>query len=336
LNGVDDPLVVESPYPFEVDSPPINTTALKWVSLDPMFGVVGTTVTAVVGLITPLPRADIQAAHMAFAVNAQSGADAIQVTFEASGDPVSLLTVKGTVPSGINGPVFVIVAVDTAGQTAPSVAAGPVPFQIQSGPLVASGPILAEWQSMQPTSGPVGTPVTVTVGLKPGIPRADLLQAAVTMPNAQGNATQGDGITFEAFGDPATTVAYHFKMPADAATGPMVAGMKVQGLDVPLLSFGPINFTVEGSSRTTLLPGDLNADGKITVLDATMALRIAVGLSDPTQDQIRVGDFQGDGKIGVTDATLILRAVVGLVMLPTPPGLSDGGMGPVCGVTIKC
>jgi hypothetical protein len=58
--------------------------------------------------------------------------------------------------------------------------------------------------------------------------------------------------------------------------------------------------------------GDLNGDGKVTVPDATLALRFAVGFDKPSPSQLQAGDINGNGKIDIPDATLILRAAVGL------------------------
>jgi len=75
------------------------------------------------------------------------------------------------------------------------------------------------------------------------------------------------------------------------------------------------------------MPGDANGDGKLGVNDALLTLRIAVGLTQPTEIQLLVCDVaplegmggrpMGDGKITVPDALLILRAAVGLIQLPT-------------------
>jgi hypothetical protein len=58
--------------------------------------------------------------------------------------------------------------------------------------------------------------------------------------------------------------------------------------------------------------GDLNGDGAVNVQDATLSLRIAVGLLTPTDAQKAADDANHDGKWNVQDATLILRAAVGL------------------------
>jgi hypothetical protein len=58
--------------------------------------------------------------------------------------------------------------------------------------------------------------------------------------------------------------------------------------------------------------GDLNGDGKIAVADATLSLRIAVGLLTPTDAQKAAGDVNKDGKLTVSDTTLILQVAVGI------------------------
>ncbi len=59
--------------------------------------------------------------------------------------------------------------------------------------------------------------------------------------------------------------------------------------------------------------GDLNVDGGISVEDARIALRYAVGLeSEPSRILKKVGDVDGDGKISVKDARLILRYAIRL------------------------
>jgi sugar lactone lactonase YvrE len=61
--------------------------------------------------------------------------------------------------------------------------------------------------------------------------------------------------------------------------------------------------------------GDINADSKVNVSDATLELRIAVGILQATDEQKRVGDLNKDGRLNVSDATLLLRSAVGLIKL---------------------
>ena len=57
---------------------------------------------------------------------------------------------------------------------------------------------------------------------------------------------------------------------------------------------------------------DMNNDGKVTVVDALMALRIAAGLVAADTLDTAAGDIDGDGEITVVDALRILRKAVGL------------------------
>lgn len=61
-----------------------------------------------------------------------------------------------------------------------------------------------------------------------------------------------------------------------------------------------------------LSAGDINADGKITVADATLALRAAVGLIILSPEQASRADVTDDGKVTTADATKLLRLSLGL------------------------
>ncbi len=76
----------------------------------------------------------------------------------------------------------------------------------------------------------------------------------------------------------------------------------------PLPSFG-----TPSPTPTVVIPmGDLNGDGKITAVDALLALRVAVKLDSLTANDLLVGDMNGDSQITAVDALLILRKAVGL------------------------
>lgn len=62
----------------------------------------------------------------------------------------------------------------------------------------------------------------------------------------------------------------------------------------------------------TVLPGDLDGNGSISIADAVLALRCAMGILTPTSEQIAAGDMDGDGSISIAEAVLILRAAMGL------------------------
>lgn len=72
-----------------------------------------------------------------------------------------------------------------------------------------------------------------------------------------------------------------------------------------------------------ILPGDVNGDRAVTVVDAVMVLRAAVGIAAITDQLLRAGDVApkhangsyGDGKITTADALRILRHAVGIETL---------------------
>ena len=53
--------------------------------------------------------------------------------------------------------------------------------------------------------------------------------------------------------------------------------------------------------------GDINNDGKITAMDARLALRISAKLDEASEIMMQIADFNGDGKVTAMDARLILR-----------------------------
>ena len=65
-------------------------------------------------------------------------------------------------------------------------------------------------------------------------------------------------------------------------------------------------------AKETYLMGDMNNDGKITVIDARIALRIAVDLEEATAVQEILGDINGVEGITTVDARAILRVAVKL------------------------
>lgn len=56
-----------------------------------------------------------------------------------------------------------------------------------------------------------------------------------------------------------------------------------------------------------LMPGDINNDGRITAMDARLALRIAAKIDKASDEQLVAADFNNDSKITAMDARLILR-----------------------------
>jgi hypothetical protein len=70
---------------------------------------------------------------------------------------------------------------------------------------------------------------------------------------------------------------------------------------------------IPSGGGTTAKLGDLNGDAAVNVQDATLSLRLAIGLlTDPTDAQKTAGDVNEDGKWNIQDTTLILQVAVGL------------------------
>ena len=59
--------------------------------------------------------------------------------------------------------------------------------------------------------------------------------------------------------------------------------------------------------------GDVDGDGEVTVMDATLVQKYIVSLETLTDSQLNVADVNGDGEISVIDATQIQKIVVNLV-----------------------
>ena len=53
--------------------------------------------------------------------------------------------------------------------------------------------------------------------------------------------------------------------------------------------------------------GDVNIDGDISVSDALLTLRSALGLEELTEVQISLADLNGDNTISTVDANLVAR-----------------------------
>lgn len=57
----------------------------------------------------------------------------------------------------------------------------------------------------------------------------------------------------------------------------------------------------------TFIVGDMNGDGKVTAIDARLALRKSAKLENMSDSDLVVGDVDGDGKLTAKDSRLILR-----------------------------
>ena len=77
-----------------------------------------------------------------------------------------------------------------------------------------------------------------------------------------------------------------------------------------VLCLSVLPFASAKEDVTVILRGDANCDGVVNSSDALLALRYAVGHSDPEFDPYW-GDLNGDREINSTDALRILQIAVG-------------------------
>lgn len=70
-----------------------------------------------------------------------------------------------------------------------------------------------------------------------------------------------------------------------------------------------VSYSGAGISYT---PGDVDMDGSVTISDATLIMRNALGLIHLNAQQIALADLDGDGEITITDATLTMRNAMNL------------------------
>lgn len=58
--------------------------------------------------------------------------------------------------------------------------------------------------------------------------------------------------------------------------------------------------------------GDVDMDGRVTVADALLVARYAIGIDSATEGMLAYGDFDGSGRIAIADALGIMRYCLGL------------------------
>ncbi|MBQ7061468.1 MAG: dockerin type I repeat-containing protein [Clostridia bacterium] len=61
------------------------------------------------------------------------------------------------------------------------------------------------------------------------------------------------------------------------------------------------------------IPGDVDGSGDVSVTDAILALRCAMGLAGLDEQGLAAADIDGDGSVSVSDAITILRMAMGIL-----------------------
>ena len=66
--------------------------------------------------------------------------------------------------------------------------------------------------------------------------------------------------------------------------------------------------------------GDVNGDGKISVVDAKNILQHIAGKKELSASPLRMADVNSDGKVTIVDAKIILKVVAGTGTIDDPLG----------------
>jgi len=99
-------------------------------------------------------------------------------------------------------------------------------------------------------------------------------------------------------------------LPARSFPGLIISGMEVPGCTDPVaLNFDP-NATIDDGSCEYGLPGDINQDTILNVLDIVSQVGFIMGTLEPNPYQFWAGDLNGDEILNVLDVVLL----VGLIM----------------------
>ena len=125
------------------------------------------------------------------------------------------------------------------------------------------------------------------------------------LPETENSAPVGKDfdLTYNAQNMVLDTVALGY---AEGSSIDVTLTLDLSGFDYPSKQGAKANITIEGD-RLPLL-GDADGDFSITVKDATMIQRIAIGLL--STDASKVCDANEDGRISVKDSTIVQKYVV--------------------------
>jgi hypothetical protein len=161
--------------------------------------------------------------------------------------------------------------------------------------------------------------------LKPGSGEADLIKGprvpagALVVGDAKIAGKLRVGMVgVEGFSGPGPLITFKLSIPTNAPEGARYT-LHFKNVVANDPDINPIELKLKDGSVTIVsspsVRGDISGDGKVNISDATVALRIAVGLEKASDAQIKAGDLNGNGKIDIPDVTKILRAAIGLERL---------------------
>ncbi|MDE5753446.1 MAG: Ig-like domain-containing protein, partial [Oscillospiraceae bacterium] len=73
-----------------------------------------------------------------------------------------------------------------------------------------------------------------------------------------------------------------------------------------------VEFGASKSREATFVPGDIDGNGKLEILDVVYGNRVIVGVDSVTEEQIQIADMNKNGKLDLPDMMTLLRKLVGL------------------------
>lgn len=73
-----------------------------------------------------------------------------------------------------------------------------------------------------------------------------------------------------------------------------------------------VEFGTAQAHEVTIVPGDIDGNGKLEILDVVYGNRVIVGVDSVTDDQIKIADMNQNGKLDLSDMMTLLRKLVGL------------------------
>ena len=70
---------------------------------------------------------------------------------------------------------------------------------------------------------------------------------------------------------------------------------------------GEISFTLGGSE---IIPGDINGDGVVNILDVVQLVNFVLGQAEPTADQFEAGDVNNDDVLNIQDIVIMINMIL--------------------------
>jgi hypothetical protein len=162
------------------------------------------------------------------------------------------------------------------------------------------------------TSTPAGAPPLAVTG-RDGVKAGELLKGGLAAANLETDGKILVGIAgTEPVSGPGVVAEITFRIPGNAAARTtyavnLSAVVAVGQQDIPIEAVGG-TITVLAAR----MKGDLNGDDRISIVDATLALRAALNLVTLDEEQLYAADLNDDGRIAIAEVTRILRAALGL------------------------